>query len=145
LIVGIGKAGNPDVMADVHPDLVVGSTTDVIAGEHQIITAGGIDSHIHFICPQQAFDSITSGITTLIGGGTGPSTGTNATTCTPGHFYIQAMLQSIDTLPLNYGVTGKGNDSDPEALREQVASGVIGLKLHEDWGTTPKAIDTCLR
>ncbi|KAF2128129.1 urease [Dothidotthia symphoricarpi CBS 119687] len=144
VIVGIGKAGNPDVMDGVDPNLVVGSNTDVIAGEHSIITAGGFDTHIHFICPQQAEEAIASGITTMLGGGTGPSTGTNATTCTPGKTHIRQMLQAIDQLPLNYGITGKGNDSELPPLREQVEAGVCGLKLHEDWGTTPAAIDACL-
>jgi urease len=143
-IVAIGKAGNPDVMEGVHANMVIGSCTDVIAGEKHILTAGGLDTHIHFICPQQAEESIASGITTLLGGGTGPSTGTNATTCTPGKTHIRQMLQAIDSLPVNYGITGKGNDSDPLALNEQVEAGVVGLKLHEDWGTTPTAIDTCL-
>lgn len=182
LIVGIGKAGNPDVMEGVTPGMVVGSCTDVIAGEGKIITAGGIDSHIHFICPQQAYESIASGVTTMLGGGTGPryvslcsvafpsvvsspwllfsfillvtqltkiplpslSAGTSATTCTPGATYMRQMLQACDTLPVNIGITGKGNDSDPKALREQVIAGACGLKLHEDWGTTPAAIDSCL-
>ena len=144
VIVGIGKAGNPDVMDSVDPAMVVGSCTDVIAGEHSIITAGGLDSHIHFICPQQAYESIAAGITTMLGGGTGPSTGTNATTCTPGKEHMRQMLQACDELPVNYGITGKGNDSDPRALREQCRAGAAGLKLHEDWGTTPAAIDTCL-
>ncbi|KAJ4397294.1 Urease [Gnomoniopsis smithogilvyi] len=144
LIVGIGKAGNPDVMEGVTPGMVVGSCTDVIAGEGKIITAGGIDSHIHFICPQQAQESIASGITTMLGGGTGPSAGTSATTCTPGANYMRQMLQACDTFPINIGITGKGNDSDPKALREQIIAGACGLKLHEDWGTTPAAIDSCL-
>ena len=145
MIVGIGKAGNPDIMDGVHPDLIVGSCTDVIAGEGSIVTAGGIDSHVHFICPQQLQEFLATGITTIIGGGTGPSTGTCATTCTPSPFAIQAMLQSLDSMPINVGITGKGNDSSPESLREQVEAGVIGLKLHEDWGTTPATIDCCLR
>ncbi|KAF2483710.1 hypothetical protein BDY17DRAFT_324423 [Neohortaea acidophila] len=144
IIVGIGKAGNPDVMANVDPKMVVGSCTDVVAGENKIITAGGFDSHIHFICPQQAYDAIASGITTFLGGGTGPSTGTNATTCTPGADHIKNMLQVCDTLPLNIGITGKGNDSEHRPLTQQVEAGVCGLKLHEDWGTTPAAIDSCL-
>ncbi|QIW97432.1 hypothetical protein AMS68_002950 [Peltaster fructicola] len=144
MIVGIGKAGNPDIMDGVHPDLVVGSTTDVMAGENKIVTAGGFDSHIHLICPQQANEAIASGITTFLGGGTGPTTSTNATTCTPSSTLIRQMLQACDTLPLNYGITGKGNDAEPEPLREQVRAGVCGLKLHEDWGTTPAAIDSCL-
>ncbi|KAF3063371.1 Urease [Trichoderma lentiforme] len=143
-IVGIGKAGNPDVMDGVSPGMVVGSCTDVIAGEGKIITAGGLDSHIHFICPQQADESLASGITTLLGGGVGPSAGTNATTCTPGKNYMRQMLQACDNLPVNVGITGKGNDSSPVALREQVAAGACGLKLHEDWGSTPAAIDSCL-
>ncbi|KAK3075197.1 Urease [Teratosphaeriaceae sp. CCFEE 6253] len=144
LIAGIGKAGNPDMMEDVHPRMVVGSNTDVIAGEGSILTAGGFDSHIHFICPQQAYEAIGSGITTFLGGGTGPSTGTCATTCTPSKDLIKGMFQACDDLPLNIGITGKGNDSEPLPLREQVEAGACGLKLHEDWGTTPKAIDTCL-
>ncbi|KAI0424471.1 hypothetical protein F5Y09DRAFT_139192 [Xylaria sp. FL1042] len=144
LIVGIGKAGNPDVMDGVTEGMVVGSCTDVIAGEGKIVTAGGMDSHIHFICPQQAYESIASGITTLLGGGVGPSAGTSATTCTPGAHYTRQMLQACDELPVNVGITGKGNDSAPEALREQIAAGQCGLKLHEDWGTTPAAIDACL-
>ncbi|KUI70961.1 Urease [Cytospora mali] len=144
LIVGIGKAGNPDVMEGVTPGMVVGSCTDVIAGEGKIITAGGIDTHIHFICPQQIEEAIASGITTVLGGGTGPSAGTSATTCTPGANYIRQILQACDTFPVNIGITGKGNDSDPKALREQVIAGACGLKLHEDWGSTPAAIDACL-
>ncbi|GAM84854.1 hypothetical protein ANO11243_028560 [Dothideomycetidae sp. 11243] len=144
LIVAVGKAGNPDVMEGVHPNLVVGSTTDVIAGEGSIVTYGGFDSHIHFICPQQAYEAVASGITTMLGGGTGPSTGTNATTCTPSAYHIEKMLQACDHLPINVGITGKGNDSLPRAIYEQVEAGVCGLKLHEDWGTTPKCIDTCL-
>ncbi|KAJ5055500.1 hypothetical protein J3E74DRAFT_478110 [Bipolaris maydis] len=145
MIVGIGKAGNPDVMDSVDPKLVVGACTDVIAGEHKIVTAGGIDTHIHLICPQQAEEAIASGITTVLGGGTGPSTGSNATTCTPGKTHIKQMLQAIDELPLNYGITGKGNDSDIRPLQQQAEAGVCGLKLHEDWGSTPAAIDACLQ
>jgi len=144
VIVGIGKAGNPDVMDGVDTAMVVGSTTDVIASEGSIVTAGGLDTHIHLICPQQAYESIASGITTMLGGGTGPSTGTNATTCTPGKEHLRQMLQACDELPLNFGITGKGNDSSPRALQEQCVAGAAGLKLHEDWGTTPAAIDTCL-
>ena len=144
VIVGIGKAGNPDIMDGVDPALIVGSCTDVIAGEHSIVTAGGFDSHIHFICPQQAYESVAAGITTMLGGGTGPSTGTNATTCTPGKEHMRKMLQACDELPINYGITGKGNDSGPRGLQEQCVAGAAGLKLHEDWGTTPAAIDTCL-
>ncbi|KAB8304756.1 hypothetical protein EYC80_004109 [Monilinia laxa] len=144
MIVGIGKAGNPDVMDGVSPNMIVGSCTDVIAGEGKIITAGGFDTHIHFICPQQIQEAISSGITTMLGGGTGPSAGTSATTCTPGKNYMREMLQACDNLPMNIGITGKGNDSNPAALREQVIAGACGLKLHEDWGTTPSAIDSCL-
>lgn len=144
VIVGIGKAGNPDVMEGVNPAMVVGSCTDVIAGEGKIITAGGMDSHIHFICPQQAYEAVAAGITTMLGGGTGPSTGTNATTCTPGKVHMRQMLQACDELPINIGITGKGNDSSPRALQEQCLAGAAGLKLHEDWGSTPTAIDTCL-
>ena len=144
VIVGIGKAGNPDVMEGVHPAMIVGSGTDVIAAEGSIVTAGGFDTHIHFICPQQAYESVSSGITTMLGGGTGPSAGTSATTCTPGKTLIRQMLQACDSLPINIGITGKGNDSSPISLQEQAVAGVAGLKLHEDWGTTPAAIDTCL-
>src|SRR5580700_1508615 len=145
LISGIGKAGNPDVMAGVTSGMIVGVTTEVIAGEGCIVTAGGLDTHIHFICPQQAHEAIAAGLTTMVGGGTGPATGTCATTCTPGAFYLQRMLQATDALPLNFGCTGKGNTAMPEGLKEQILGGAIGLKLHEDWGTTPAAIDCCLR
>lgn len=141
-IVAIGKAGNPDVQSAV--DIVIGPGTEAIAGEGQIITAGGIDAHIHFICPQQIDEALMSGITTMLGGGTGPATGTNATTCTPGPWNIHRMLQAADALPVNLGFLGKGNASLPEPLREQINAGAIGLKLHEDWGTTPQAIDNCL-
>jgi len=141
-ISGIGKAGNPDIQPGV--TIVIGPGTEVIAGEGMIATAGGIDSHIHFICPQQIEEALMSGVTTMIGGGTGPATGTNATTSTPGPWNIHRMLQAIDTLPMNLGLLGKGNASLPEGLDEQVEAGVIGLKLHEDWGTTPAAIDCCL-
>ncbi|MDC3952446.1 urease subunit alpha [Polyangium jinanense] len=144
LIAGIGKAGNPDVMAGVTPGMVFGPTTEAIAGEGLIVTAGGVDTHIHFICPQQCDEAIASGITTMIGGGTGPATGTNATTCTPGAYHLRMMLEATDGLPLNFGFTGKGNSSKPEGLHEQIQAGAIGLKLHEDWGTTPAAIDSCL-
>ena len=143
-IAGIGKAGNPDVMAGVTPGMVVGVTTEAIAGEGLIVTAGGLDTHIHFICPQQADEALASGVTTWVGGGTGPATGTKATTCTPGVWNLQRMLQATDTLPLNIGLTGKGNTSLPQGLEDQIRAGAIGLKLHEDWGTTPAAIDTCL-
>jgi len=145
LIAGIGKAGNPDVMAGVSPGMIFGVTTEVIAGEGLILTAGGIDSHIHYICPQQAFEAVAAGLTTMIGGGTGPATGTCATTCTPGAHHIRMMLQATDALPLNFGFTGKGNTALPAGLPEQILGGAIGLKLHEDWGTTPAAIDCCLR
>ncbi|KJZ71621.1 Urease [Hirsutella minnesotensis 3608] len=144
IIVGIGKAGSPDVMDGVTSNMVVGSCTDVVAGEGKIITAGGVDTHIHFICPQQATESLSSGITTMLGGGTGPSAGSNATTCTPGKHYMRAMLQAADDLPVNIGLTGKGCDSSPDALREQIVAGACGLKVHEDWGATPAAIDACL-
>jgi len=144
LIAGIGKAGNPDVMAGVSPGMICGVTTEVIAGEGLILTAGGIDTHIHFICPQLAFEAVAAGLTTLVGGGTGPATGTCATTCTPGANHIRMMLQATDGLPLNFGFTGKGNTALPEGLPEQILAGAIGLKLHEDWGTTPAAIDCCL-
>jgi len=141
-IAAIGKAGNPDIQPGV--SIVIGPGTEVIAGEGMIVTAGGIDSHIHFICPQQIDEALYSGVTTMIGGGTGPATGTFATTCTPGPWHIHRMLEAADALPMNLGFLGKGNASLPEALREQVEAGVIGLKLHEDWGTTPAAIDCCL-
>jgi urease subunit alpha len=143
-ISGIGKAGNPDVMAGVTPGMIVGVTTEVIAGEGMILTAGAIDSHIHFISPQQVAVALASGVTTFIGGGTGPATGTNATTCTSGGRHIALMLQATDSLPMNFGFTGKGNSSKPEGLIEQIRAGAIGLKLHEDWGTTPATIDCCL-
>src|SRR6201997_5496566 len=145
LIAGIGKAGNPDVMAGVDKNMIVGVTTEVIAGEGLIVTAGGLDTHIHFICPQQAHEAIAAGLTTMIGGGTGPATGTCATTCTPSAHHIRMMLQATDGLPLNFGFTGKGNTAAPAGLPEQILGGAIGLKLHEDWGTTPAAIDCCLR
>ena len=141
-IAAIGKAGNPDVQPDV--DIIVGPGTDVVAGEGSIVTAGGIDSHIHFICPQQIDEALASGVTTMIGGGTGPTTGTNATTVTPGPWNMARMLEAADSFPMNLGFLGKGNASLPDSLTEQIAAGGIGLKLHEDWGTTPQAIDTCL-
>ena len=144
LIAGIGKAGNPDVMAGVSPGMIVGVTTEVIAGEGLIVTAGGLDTHIHFICPQQAHEAIAAGLTTMVGGGTGPATGTCATTCTPGANHLRMMLQATDALPLNFGFTGKGNTAHPAGLAEQILAGAVGLKLHEDWGTTPAAIDCCL-
>ncbi len=143
-IAGIGKAGNPTVMPGVAPGMIVGVTTEAVAGEGLIVTAGGIATHLHFICPQLADEAIASGITTFVGGGTGPTTGTNATTCTPGARHIELMLQATDTLPLNIGLTGKGNTSISNGLIDQIRAGAIGLKLHEDWGTTPAAIDCCL-
>ena len=141
-IAAIGKAGNPDIQPGV--TIVIGPGTEVIAGEGNIVTAGGIDTHIHFICPQQIDDALASGVTTLIGGGTGPAHGTFATTCTPGPWHIERMLQAADGYPINLGFLGKGNASQPEPLREQIAAGALGLKLQEDWGTTPAAIDNCL-
>ena len=144
-IVKVGKAGNPDTMAGVDPDLVIGSATEVIAGENLIVTAGALDTHIHFISPQQIFEAISNGITTMIGGGTGPATGTNATTCSPGSWNIQRMLEAAEAWPMNFGFLGKGNTATPLPLAEQIEGGACGLKLHEDWGTTPAAIDTCLK
>lgn len=141
-IYGIGKAGNPDTQPGVN--IIIGPGTEVIAGEGMIVTAGGIDSHIHFICPQQIDEALASGVTTMLGGGTGPATGTNATTCTPGVWHLERMLEAIDVFPMNIGLLGKGNASLPGGLREQLEAGAMGLKLHEDWGTTPAAIDTCL-
>ncbi|MBC2581210.1 urease subunit alpha [Clostridium sp. DJ247] len=144
-IVGIGKAGNPDIMENVDSNMIVGASTEALAGEGLILTAGGIDTHIHFISPQQIETALYSGITTMIGGGTGPADGTNATTCTPGAFYMERMLEAAEAFPMNLGFLGKGNSSSEEALKEQVEAGALGLKLHEDWGSTPKAIDTCLK
>lgn len=141
-IAAIGKAGNPDIQPGV--TIALGASTEVIAGEGMILTAGGIDTHIHFICPQQIEEALMSGVTTMIGGGTGPATGTNATTCTSGPWHMARMLQAADAFPMNIGFTGKGNASLPLPLEEQVRAGAIGLKLHEDWGTTPAAIDNCL-
>ncbi|MEJ6515843.1 MAG: urease subunit alpha [Pseudomonadales bacterium] len=141
-ISAIGKAGNPDVQPGV--DIVIGAGTEIIAGEGQILTAGGIDAHIHFICPQQIEEALMSGITTMLGGGTGPATGTNATTCTPGPWHLGKMLQAASAFPMNIGFLGKGNASLPGVLEEQVLAGAMGLKLHEDWGTTPASIDNCL-
>ncbi|MFH0997083.1 MAG: urease subunit alpha [Pseudomonadota bacterium] len=142
LILAVGKAGNPDIQPGV--TIAIGAATEIIAGEGKIVTAGGIDSHIHFICPQQIDEALVSGITTMLGGGTGPATGTFATTCTPGPWHLARMLEAADTFPMNLGFMGKGNVSWPEPLREQVRAGAMGLKLHEDWGTTPAAIDNCL-
>jgi urease subunit alpha len=138
----IGKAGNPDTQPGV--DIVVGPGTEVIAGEGKILTAGGIDTHIHFICPQQIEEALMSGVTTMIGGGTGPAHGTLATTCTPGPWHLARMIQSFDAFPINLGLTGKGNASKPAALVEMIEGGACALKLHEDWGSTPAAIDNCL-
>jgi len=143
IIVGIGNAGNPNIMDGV--DMIISSNTEVISGEHTICTPGAIDTHIHFISPQQAIHAICSGTTTMIGGGTGPADGTNATTCTPGSWNIQRMIEAVDSLPLNFGFLGKGNDSQETALMEQIEGGACGLKLHEDWGTTPATIDAALR
>ena len=144
-IVGIGKAGNPDMMDGVvDPNMVVGATTDVIAGEKLILTAGGIDTHVHYICPQQCYDAIASGLTTMFGGGTGPSAGTSATTCTPAPTQFEMMLKATDGIPMNFGFSGKGNTSDASVLKECLLAGAAGFKLHEDWGTTPSSIDACL-
>jgi urease subunit alpha len=143
-IVGVGKAGNPHIQPGVDPKLVIGPGTEVIAGENLILTAGGIDSHVHFICAQLVETALAAGLTTLLGGGTGPATGTNATTCTPGAWYIERMLQAAEAFPMNLGFLGKGNSSLPGPLEEQIRAGACGLKLHEDWGTTPAAIDSCL-
>ncbi|HVA89527.1 MAG TPA: urease subunit alpha [Chloroflexota bacterium] len=144
-IAGIGKAGNSAIMDDVSPGMEIGSGTEVIAGEGLIVTAGGVDSHVHFICPQLVDEALASGVTTMLGGGTGPATGTNATTCTPGVWYLARMLQAADSYPVNLGFLGKGNSSRPEGLAAQIEAGAIGLKLHEDWGSTPAAIDQALR
>lgn len=141
-IAAIGKAGNPDIQPGV--DIIIGPGTEAIAGEGRIVTAGGIDAHIHWICPQQMDDALYSGITTMLGGGTGPAEGTNATTCTPGPWHMQRMMQAAEAFPMNLAFFGKGNTSEPDALIEQVAAGACGLKLHEDWGTTPSSIDNCL-
>lgn len=143
-IVGIGKAGNPDVMANVCPNLYIGSSTEVIAGEKLIVTAGAIDAHVHYICPQQVMEALAAGTTTMIGGGTGPATGSNATTCTPSPFYMKTMLAATDGLPMNFAFTGKGSDAGKKALEDIVRAGAAGLKLHEDWGATPAVISTCL-
>ncbi|GAA5817400.1 Urease [Mucor flavus] len=144
IIVGIGKSGNPDIMDGVTPGMIFGASTEVLAGEGMIFTAGAIDSHVHYICPQMCYEALASGITTLIGGGTGPNTGTNATTCTPGKYHLETMMQATDDLPLNFGFSGRGSCSAPEPLREQVEAGCIALKVHEDYGANSKAIDTCL-
>jgi urease subunit alpha len=144
-IVKLGKAGNPDTMDGVDPELVVGAATEVIAGENLILTAGGVDSHVHFISPQQIYEAISNGITTMLGGGTGPATGTAATTCTPGAWNLARMLQSAEAWPINFGFLGKGNAAHQAPLAEQIEAGACGLKLHEDWGTTPAAIDACLK
>src|SRR6266478_5516491 len=141
-IAAVGKAGNPDVQPNV--DIVIGPGTEVIAGEGKIVTAGGIDVHVHFICPQQIEEALYSGLTTMMGGGTGPAAGTNATTCTPGPWHLMRMIQAADAFPVNLGFAGKGNASRPAALEEMIKAGACALKLHEDWGTTPAAIDCCL-
>ncbi len=141
-IAAIGKAGNPDIQPNV--DIIIGPGTEIIAGEGKILTAGGFDSHIHFICPQQIEEALMSGVTSMLGGGTGPATGTFATTCTPGPWHIARMIEAADSFPMNLGFAGKGNASRPAALVEQVQAGACALKLHEDWGTTPAAIDCCL-
>lgn len=143
-IVGVGKAGNPDVMAGVDPNLIIGVNTEVIDAHGKIVTAGGVDAHVHFICPQLADEAIASGVTTLLGGGTGPATGTNATTCTPSPSHVARMLEATDSLPLNFAFTGKGNTALPDGLVDVIRGGAVGMKLHEDWGTSPAAIDTCL-
>ena len=144
-IVAVGKSGNPDIMDGVHPELIVGNGTEVFSAEGKIVTAGGIDTHVHYICPQQIETSLYSGITTMIGGGVGPAVGTFATTCTPGEFNLHKMLESVEAFPMNFGFLGKGNCSAPEPLIEQIEAGAIGMKLHEDWGSTPSAISTCLQ
>jgi urease len=143
-IVGIGKAGNPDVMHNVTADMYVGSSAEVIAGEKLIVTAGTIDAHVHYICPQQVTEALAAGTTTMIGGGTGPSAGTNATTCTPSPFHLKTMLAATDGLPMNFLFTGKGNDTGRHALEDIVRAGAGGLKLHEDWGSTPAVISNAL-
>ncbi|HEY6564061.1 MAG TPA: urease subunit alpha, partial [Pirellulaceae bacterium] len=144
-IFAVGAAGNPDTMDGITAGMVIGPGTEVIAGEHLIATAGGVDAHVHFICPQIVEESLTNGITTLFGGGTGPATGTNATTCTPGPWNMTRMLEAADAYPVNLGFFGKGNSSNVTALWAQIEAGACGLKLHEDWGSTPSAIDTALR
>jgi urease subunit alpha len=144
-IAAIGKSGNPDVMDGVDPQLIIGPGTEIVAGEHMIATPGGIDSHIHMICPQQAWEALSNGITTMLGGGTGPAHGTRATTCTPGPWHIARMLEAADELPVNWGLLAKGNASNPVPLREQIEAGACALKIHEDWGATPAVIDTALR
>jgi len=143
-IVAIGAAGNPDVMDGVHPALAIGPGTEIVAGEGKLLTAGGVDAHIHWISPQQAWEALCSGVTTMLGGGTGPAEGSKATTVTPGPWYLHRMLEAAEGLPVNVGFLGKGNASRPDALAEQIRAGAIGLKLHEDWGTTPSTIDTAL-
>ncbi|HFU75506.1 MAG TPA: urease subunit alpha, partial [Arcobacter sp.] len=145
VITAIGKSGNPHNTDGITKGLEIGANTEILSAEGKIITAGGIDTHIHFISPGQIDEALASGVTTMVGGGTGPNTGTNATTCTPGAFHIEKMIESIDNLPLNFGFMGKGNSSNYDTLASQVKAGAMGLKLHEDWGTTPKAIDTCLK
>lgn len=143
-IVGIGKAGNPDIMTGVHRDLVVGPSTEIISGNRRIVTAGTVDCHVHLICPQIIVEALAAGTTTIIGGGTGPAEGTKATTVTPGEWHLARMLESLDGWPVNFALLGKGNTVNPDALWEQLRGGASGFKLHEDWGSTPAAIDTCL-
>lgn len=143
-IVGIGKAGNPDIQDGVDPNLIVGSNTEILAGEKMIVTAGALDTHVHYICPQIWEEALSSGITTVVGGGTGPADGTNATTCTPSKFYLEAMMLATDGIPLNWGFSGKGNDSGKQGLRDIVEAGAMSLKIHEDWGSTPEVIDASL-
>ena len=143
-IKAIGKAGNPHIQPNVTPGMIIGTITEVISGEGMILTAGAVDTHVHYISPQQSDEALASGITTFVGGGTGPATGTYATTCTCGPFYIRRMMEATDNIPVNYGFLGKGNSSQPEAIVSQIKAGALGLKLHEDWGSTPAAINTCL-
>src|SRR3982750_1304863 len=143
-IVALGKAGNPDTMNGVHPDLVIGPSTEILAGNGKILTAGGVDCHVHFICPQIVPTALGSGVTTLIGGGTGPAEGSKATTITPGDWYLARMLEAMDPWPVNVALLGKGNTVSPDSLEEQLRAGASGFKLHEDWGSTPAAIDACL-
>ncbi|MCD7973030.1 MAG: urease subunit alpha [Candidatus Azobacteroides sp.] len=143
-IKGVGKAGNPHIQPDITPGLIIGTITEVISGEGMILTAGAIDTHVHYISPQQADEALASGTTTFVGGGSGPATGTYATTCTPGAFYLKKMMEATDSIPINFGFLGKGNSSSPNAIESQIKAGALGLKLHEDWGSTPSAIHTCL-
>lgn len=143
-ITALGKAGNPETMDGVHPDLVIGPETEVIAGNGKILTAGAIDTHVHFICPQQADEALASGVTTMIGGGTGPAEGSKATTITPGAWHVARMLESMDGFPVNVGLLGKGNTTSLASMRDQLRAGILGFKIHEDWGATPAVLDACL-